>query len=215
MDKVAEGVLKQLTTGDPIQANRKHKTPVTLRPTARMIFGTNTLPPFHDRTEGVWRRMIAMPFFAQIAADRKDYRRSERLLDELPGILNWSLEGGVRLFKQNGFTPCEVCEACAHEHRYDCDPFRQFVAEMVYLDAAQSTLSQRLYEAYREFCDANGRYAKNSAEFGKQILELPGVTRQRDTAGSRPYRYVGLGVHQVVRMGSGASHRTQTCPTMN
>ena len=37
VDKCAKGVLKLLTTGDPIQVNRKHKRPVSMRPTARLI----------------------------------------------------------------------------------------------------------------------------------------------------------------------------------
>src|SRR5262249_31000258 len=122
-----EGVLKQLPPGDPRQLNRKNKPPVTLRPTARWIFGTNTLPPFAARSDGVWRRMLALPFLEQIPEDQVDPRRVERLKEELPGIFNWALAGAARLYQQGRFTSCSVCERCVEEHRHDSDPFPQVV----------------------------------------------------------------------------------------
>ncbi|MBY0229085.1 MAG: hypothetical protein K2W96_07390 [Gemmataceae bacterium] len=97
LEKVEEGVLKQLTSGDRIQVNRKHLPPVTMRPTAKLVFGTNALPPFADRSDGVWRRLIALPFLEQIPPEEVDPRRAERLMEELPGIFNWALAGAARL----------------------------------------------------------------------------------------------------------------------
>jgi P4 family phage/plasmid primase-like protien len=192
LDRVEEGVLKQLTTGDPIQVNRKHRPPVTMRPTARLIFGTNTLPPIADRSDGAWRRMLALPFLEQIPEGQADKKRSEGLLEELPGIFNWALEGAARLYRKQGFTPCAVCARCVAEHRHDSDPFRQFVDERVELGPTLQVGAGLLFRKYVEFCDASKRHPRGSSEFGKQVLELPGVSKDREGGGLRRYYYRGL-----------------------
>jgi len=192
MDKVQEGMLKALTSGDRIQVNRKNKDPVTMRPTARLIFATNTLPPITDRSNGVWRRMIAMPFLVSFTGDACDRNRAERLLDELPGIFNWAVEGARRLYRQGHFTECSVCRACVDEHRVASDPFRQFVEEELQFNPDDQIPKETLYRRYRAFCEENGRRARSSIEFGRQMFALPGVTESRLGSGGRARTYRGV-----------------------
>jgi putative DNA primase/helicase len=117
VDRISEGMLKALVSGDRLDANRKNLPQIPFTPTAKLVFGTNTLPPFHDRSNGVWRRLITMPLFGQFEDEDCDVDRVERLLPELPGILNWSLGGARRLLQQGGFTTCEVCQAALDQHR--------------------------------------------------------------------------------------------------
>jgi len=192
MDKVQEGMLKALTSGDRMQVNRKNKDPITMRPTARLIFATNTLPPITDRSNGVWRRMTAMPFMMQFAGEDRDLNRADRLLDELPGIFNWAVEGARRLYRQNDFTQCSVCQACVDEHRVASDPFLQFREDELLLGPDYRIPSDQLYQHYVEFCQRNGRLPKNSREFGKQVRALEGVERRRLGGRGRPYAYFGV-----------------------
>jgi putative DNA primase/helicase len=192
MDKVQEGLLKALTSGDPIQVNRKNKDPITMRPTARLIFATNTMPPITDRSEGVWRRMIAMPFRQQFDVHRRDRQRGQRLLEELPGIYNWALEGARRLYTRERFTDCAVCRGCLDEHQFSSDPFRQFADQELELNAGGQIRKEDAYQRYREFCDANGRHPKNSVEFGRQMFALHGVSEGRMSVGNRQRTYKGV-----------------------
>lgn len=192
MDKVQEGLLKSLTSGERMQLDRKHKRPITARFTAKLIFATNSLPPISDRSQGVWRRMIAMPFFQSFGEENRDRQRAERLLAELPGIFNWALEGARRLYAQGAFTGCSVCESCLAEYRHTSDPFRQFVADELQLDAGGEVGKAKIYSRYHDYCDQNGYHPKGSGEFGKQMLKLPGVAVGRLTRGRRPRTYTGV-----------------------
>ena len=60
--RLAEGLLKQIVSGEPTQVNQKYKDPRTMRSSARLVFSTNNLPPFNDRSDGIWRRSLIMPF---------------------------------------------------------------------------------------------------------------------------------------------------------
>jgi P4 family phage/plasmid primase-like protien len=199
IDKAAEGLLKQLVSGDWVDVNRKHKEPIPMRPTARLIFGCNDIPQFNDRSDGTWRRIIILPFLWQVPAESVDTQRVTRLLGELPGIFNWALQGAIRLYRQGGFTPCGVTDTALDEHRFNSDPFRQFCEVCCELDAGYSELSQTMYEAYRQHCQDNGRRSKNNTEFGKQVLDLPGTARVRESGGNRAYLYRGIRLLADVR----------------
>jgi putative DNA primase/helicase len=194
MQRVQEGILKQLVSGEPVQINRKFKQPVTMYPTAKLIFATNHLPPFADTTDGLWRRMIVIPFFVQFAANQIDRHRARRIItSELAGVLNWSLAGAQRLIQNDTFTHCEVCETAKHGHRQDSDPFLQFMDECCQQGDGLSVLCDDLYKAYRGFCEATGKMPKAKSEFGKQIAKLENVTRRRELSDRRRY-YVYTGI---------------------
>lgn len=56
------GVLKALTGGDLIQAERKGKDPFQFVNYAKLIFSTNKLPNFSDNSYGLHRRLMIVPF---------------------------------------------------------------------------------------------------------------------------------------------------------
>ena len=200
MEKTEEGRLKMLVSGEPIQVDRKYKSALTMVPTARLIFATNELPPINDRSDGIWRRMIAMPFNRQFGEGERDLTRSDRLLTELPGIFNWALGGAVRLFEQGGFSHCRVCEHCAGEHRQHSDSFLEFWEEMVEVKTGNRVSTDDFYRAYVLYCQNNGRHHKHNAEIGKQVLRQPGVTKVRLSSGSRKYEYHGVGLLPAPRL---------------
>ena len=194
MEKMEEGRLKELVSGEPLQVNRKFKAPLTMVPTARLIFACNELPPINDRSDGIWRRMIAMPFNVQFSEATRDLDRAARLRAELPGIFNWALRGAIRLFDQGGFSQCEVCTRCACEHRQHSDSFLEFMDEMTELGSDKRVLVDDFYRAYVDYCGRSGRHPKAKAEIGKQVLRLAGVTRTRQASGARKYEYHGIGI---------------------
>jgi P4 family phage/plasmid primase-like protien len=113
LDKAAEGYLKSFTSGDPMQFERKHKPSFSATPTARLVLATNNRPRFSDKSTGVWRRMILMPFHVKIEDD--DPSRVTGMdkpwwwveSGELPGIFKWALDGLRRLIEQGRFTKSE------------------------------------------------------------------------------------------------------------
>ena len=207
IDKVNEGTLKQLVSGEQLQVNRKHKEPVTMHPTAKLIFATNHLPSFSDVSDGLWRRMIVIPFGEQFRPEQRDLGLARRLIQsELPGILNWAIEGARRLVVQDRFTQCGECERAGSVHRYDSDPFRQFLDECCVVGSDFSVDTNTLFRSYENFCRDNGRRPKSNTEIGKQLKNLknlPGIerirdTRQQDQTGVRAYYYQGISLRSQI-----------------
>jgi putative DNA primase/helicase len=191
--KKAEAFIKSFTAGDRMNFERKFKDPVSALPTARLIIGTNSLPKFEDRSSGIWRRMILLPFQVVIPAHERDRKLAEKLKEELPGILNWSLEGLRRLRAQEHFTEPKICKERLQEYRTESNPARLFLTENYAEQEGGSELCGDAFRRYTAFCKAHGYDSLTDAEFGKEVRRVfPAAEKKRDSTNGRPYRYHGI-----------------------
>jgi P4 family phage/plasmid primase-like protien len=196
MTNVAEGFLKSFVAGDPMHFDRKHLSPMTARPTARLIVATNRLPPFADPSSGIWRRLTILPCTASIPPATQDRHLLSTLMKELPGILLWSIDGLRRLRTQERFTEPAMCRDEVSRCRREANPARVFLEEEVVAEVAASIECQKLYSAYRDWCRLHGFMSTNASVFGHHIARVyPVVKRQRSPVSrgvGRPWRYVGI-----------------------
>ena len=61
-DKINEGVMKELTGGDPIQCRALFKDSVTFIPQFKLVVCTNTMPEVLSNDDGTWRRLRKVDF---------------------------------------------------------------------------------------------------------------------------------------------------------
>ena len=61
-DEINEGIMKELTGGDPIQARELYKSSITFVPMFKMACCTNTLFDIKSNDEGTWRRIRVVDF---------------------------------------------------------------------------------------------------------------------------------------------------------
>jgi putative DNA primase/helicase len=205
LDKAAEGFLKSFTSGEEMQFDRKYKPPVTAAPSARLVLATNNRPRFSDRSGGLWRRMILMPFRVVIAADDPtrvygmDKREWWEASGELPGILNWALVGLDRLRQQNRFTESKVCNEALVEYRTENNPARMFLLEKCRVSPEGQTACGQLYQAYRNWCQGNGYSPLADRSFGKEVKRVFPKADRREAGprGCREYVYAGITADQL------------------
>ena len=74
LDKAAEGFIKQFTGGDKMYFDRKCISGIETKPTARLLVVTNNLPRFSDRSDGIWRRILLIPWRVTIPENEQDKR---------------------------------------------------------------------------------------------------------------------------------------------
>jgi P4 family phage/plasmid primase-like protien len=172
--RLAEEKLKAMTTGDVIRVERKHKDTYDVRPTAKLLFLGNELPPLYDRTEGVWRRMLTVPFDQVIPEEKRipDYAR-KIFKKEAPGILNWLLVGLKRLKERGHFIEPEACKRLKNQHRLACDHEAEYLMEHFQYDANApetfTTTADLIMSGYRNWCEANGYRPVGKNKLGEAI----------------------------------------------
>jgi len=199
LDKAAEGTLKAFTSGDRMHFDRKGIPCIEAYPTARLVFSTNNRPRFSDRSTGLWRRMILVPFRQTIPEGQQDVRLTDRLRQELPGIFCWAVEGLRRLREQGRFTTAELCTEAVEEYRIDSNPARQFLSEYVKEAPEDVVPCKQLYRKYRHWCNEFGYRPLSDRTFGKEVFRLFPRTRRRRIGGrqDREWHYDGITVSYV------------------
>ena len=197
IDRAAEGALKAYVSGDPMFFDRKHLSGVQARPTARLLFTTNNLPQFKDRSSGVWRRMIVLPFRVVIPPEKQDPHLVDKLRLELPGIFNWAVAGLRRLRQQGHFTEAVVCREALEVYRIEANPARAFLLECVVAKKGDSIVCAKLYVSYGIWCKDRGFQVLNAAQLGHEVRRaFPKVERVKakggPPSGGRVWSYAGI-----------------------
>lgn len=189
-----EGKLKAFVAGDLMTFDRKHRKPLLANPTARLVFATNHMPKFADRSEGIWRRLIQLPCQVTIAHDQQDKSLSSKMREELPGILNWALRGLDQLRQRKDFHIPEVCLRASEEHRHESNPERQFFEERCVEDPLRYEVCSSLFGAYGDWCLVHGLRPMDARQFGRAVRrQFPGVERRRRVVAEGPvWVYMGV-----------------------
>lgn len=179
---VSDGYLKQIVSGDLIEAERKHEKPFSFKPYARLIAATNNLPRLLDHSDGFFRRAILLRFNRQFTEQDRDINREDRLRAELPGILNWALAGLRALYARGRFVIPPSSEHEILRYRTDSDPIRQYAEEKLVLDRDSRVQSAELYEDYRQWSLDNGYQPLATNSFASRLESL-GFQRVRNAQG--------------------------------
>jgi len=183
--KIADAQLKSLVSGELTTAEYKNQSPFDFHPFATMWFGTNHLPYTRDFSEALFRRAIILTFNNQFNGAARDVDLTEKLKQELPGILNHALAGLARLYANGCFTDCSSSQDIAAKWRQEADQAAQFVEECCEIDSSVSVSSQDIYANYMGWCDEVGIRLKLSRNTLTSRLESLGYTRLKGTNGVR------------------------------
>jgi len=193
--RVDEGVFKQFTAGDAMYFDKKGVQGFDAKPTARLMMATNNRPPFSDRSDGIWRRMLYLPFRVTIPPEERNPNLAQQLKTEIAGILNWALEGRRSLYATGRFPTSAVSMGAIQEYRRESNPAGVFLREQCHWEDGERVGVDAMYQAYRGWAKDNGHTSLNNAQFGKEVTKVyRTVKKVRATAedGSRPWMYQGL-----------------------
>jgi P4 family phage/plasmid primase-like protien len=165
-----EGLLKDVASGGAIPVEHKYGDPYFGKAIARCIFATNSLPIFSDSSNGIADRLRILPFNQVFrGTDKQNPHLRKELINELPGIFIWALQGLAMLRKMNHFPYSDAGKAIADEHRLRCDHVRAFLAENCIEKTDGYVLSSILYKAYQNYCKDNGFHHKSSPNFFQEL----------------------------------------------
>jgi P4 family phage/plasmid primase-like protien len=198
LEKTAEGFLKSYTGGDTMTFDRKGLPPIDAAPTARLTIAANNRPRFSDRSSGLWRRMMVIPFKVEIADGDKIHGMDKPAWwiasGELSGVFNWAVAGLYRLRKQGRFTQSTLCQEALADYRVESNPARGFLEEYCEANSLDKTESQELYDAYKTWCGKNGYRPLGEKIFGKEVKRVfPNAEKKRlGPRGDRFYAYQGV-----------------------
>lgn len=198
--KLVQFVL-QATGEDDVTVSRKYKDAWSGRLPMRLMYFGKELPVLPDSSGAVQNRILTIETVASFAG-REDRGLDGDLAAELPGILNWALDGLETLQECGEFVQPESGRAAAQ----DVDDFSNHVRRYLmsgrcrFADDARTECTQ-LWHDFEAWCLRNGIESNaNAVWFGRQLRPAvrnlaPGIKfeRKRNEAElDRPYYYTGI-----------------------
>lgn len=105
-------VFKNLVSGGSISVRKLYKDNYFVRNKTKLIFSCNKMPTTLDSSYGMLRRLLIVPFTATFSHKNAniDVNIKDKLLAELPGILNLFVEAYKKLIVNNEFTKSAQAE---------------------------------------------------------------------------------------------------------
>jgi len=185
------GIIKELTGGDRISANRKFMPSISFKNFAKLIFSTNSMPQFHDTSEGWKRRWILIEFDERFLSKKeiKELPEEEKknvniadpdLLDaittdeNMSGLLNWALDGLQTLFEDKGFIKSGSDRKAWRRIRMKANPYEVFCEEEIQENAFGYITKKSLREIFARWAKDEGLKVKYiDKNMNKAIENLP------------------------------------------
>jgi len=147
--------LKQLVSGEPINVRKLYVGSYVIYDYAKLITSFNVLPPV-ESSFGYFRRWLLFPFNVTISDDKQDINLVYKLCDELPGIMNWILEGLKRLATTKCFTESEMCKKALKDYQLRSNTGLSFLADRCEVNDEAKTKLKDLYSSYLSYCAEEG-----------------------------------------------------------
>jgi putative DNA primase/helicase len=153
--RLNESLIKELTGGDNITARFLYGEFFEFQPEFKLLLAANHKPEIRGVDEGIWRRVILIPFEVVIPREKRNKNLLSELRSELPGILNWALAGCLEWQKTGLRAPPEVIAATAG-YREEMDFIGDFIDAYLAKDPNCFVSAGGLKRAYVDWCTQNG-----------------------------------------------------------
>jgi phage/plasmid-associated DNA primase len=146
--KLNEGIMKELTGGDPLQARALYSESETFEPQFKLVVCTNNLFDIQSNDDGTWRRIRKCDFVAKFIDEDeahtdetpyvfpKDKTLKEKLPLFAPVFASMLV---MRAFETVGVVKdCDYVMAASNKYRNGQDHIAAFVAEMIIKTGVQT-----------------------------------------------------------------------------
>ena len=139
--KVDEGVMKELTGGDPIQARALYSESEIFEPQFNLVVCTNNLPEITSNDDGTWRRIRVIPFISKFIDETDKYlnttphlfKKDKALKDKLPLWAPVFISKLVEIaYKKCGIVEdCDIVLSTSNKYREEQDLISAFINQMI------------------------------------------------------------------------------------
>ena len=185
--RLSESLIKQLTGGDKMSVRELFGQWFDFEPKMKFWLSTNHKPDIRGTDHAIWRRINLIPFEVRISDIKKvDKDFPIKLMAELPGILNWAIEGHRQWILKGLDVPNKVLRA-TEDYRTEMDMLGQFIDECCDVADGLEVPSSDLHKSFQEW--ANSHISQN--QFGR-LMKDRHFDKHRSSRSGRPMAYMGI-----------------------
>ena len=184
-DKINEGIMKEITGGDPIQGRALFKDTITFIPQFKLVVCTNVLFDIKSNDDGTWRRIRVCDFKSKFVDDpyKDPYKfprenfphqfKIDRNIDEK--FIEWAPVFCSMLvdivFKTNGLVKdCAIVMAVSDKYREGQDYLTEFAKEKICKKIGGKIKKTEIIEEFKNWYIIH--YGRNTVPNGREITEF-------------------------------------------
>ena len=188
--QLSETLVKQITGGEKISARFLRQEFFEFDPQFKVFFTTNHKPIVKGLDEGIWRRILMIPFNVTIPKDKIDKKLLEKLEAEMSGILNWAIEGCLMWQKEGLGRPQSMMEA-TNAYKSEMDIIEPFLYERCNINPQLETEAKDLFYDYSRWCEDVGEFPLKNRSFYR-MLDTKGFKKSKGTGNKTIIKGLGL-----------------------
>lgn len=176
-DRINEGIMKEITGGDPLQGRALFKDSITFIPQFKLVVCTNTLLDVNSNDEGTWRRICVCEFKSKFCSkddfdnEREhqyeiDKKLGEKFVNWCPIFISMLVE---KAFQTKGLVKiCSAVKSSSSNYRNTQDYYSEFVADKVKKSPGSKIKETSLYEVFKNWFQLH--HGKNVPK-GRDLFE--------------------------------------------
>jgi putative DNA primase/helicase len=173
--------VKLVSADDPVTVNRKHLPQQTMRLGVKLMVLANELPQFDDSSGALASRFVVLRMTNSFLG-REDSGLADNLRAELPGILNWAVQGWHDLRRAGRLTQPKSASAHVAMLYNLASPMLAFVGERCETDSAYTVPKTAILDDYKRWAKRRGLPDLADSVFFRNLLAAkPGLTSSRRT----------------------------------
>lgn len=187
--------VKSLVSADTITARGLYKEFEQFVPQAKYLLATNHLPVVRGSDQGIWRRLVVVPFLAHFEVG-SDPTLDHDLEAELQGILSWAVAGATLWYAKGPAPVPTTWQDATDGYRAEQDAIKAFTDEHVNFENGLFVGATELYDTYVRWCVEDGRQSLTQSEFGQRFMATGLVTKRKKSKTNR-YHYIGAALKRT------------------
>ena len=173
-DKINEGIMKEITGGDPIQGRALFKDMVTFIPQFKLVVCTNTLFDIKSNDDGTWRRIRVCDFMSKFLENPYDdedkfpkenypYQyKIDKNIDEkfdvwAPVLMSMLVDMSYK--DQGNVEDCKIVMGSSDQYREGQDYLTEFVKDKITKESGGKIKKTELHEEFKQWYNSN--YGRN------------------------------------------------------
>ena len=168
--RLREAHVKALTGGDRIVARPLYGDPVTFEPSHTLTLVTNHRPEVQGSDDGIWRRLLLIPWTVSVPGPEQDQDLPDKLVAEADGVLAWAVAGCLD-WQRHGLDPPAQVRAATDAYRAESDHLAAFIEDECIVSDTVRVPAGQLREAYQAWCEAAGVDPMTATDLGSQLAE--------------------------------------------
>lgn len=191
--KLSAQTVKLVTATDAVSARRLYGEFFDYAPSHTPWVRANHRPIVTDNDEGIWRRIVLIPFDRHFTADEKDVRLEEKIMAEAPGVLAWMVRGHAA-YLNSGMRRAKRVAGASASYRRESDLVGQWMDERSVRKPGAEWVKTSAFSDYRHWCSEQGLHAMTMTSFTRALNERGISDTQRTVDRMRTRVYVGIAV---------------------